>query len=218
MLQDVLKKMPDPRGKQGRKYPLWALLGLIVVGILCGRQGLMAVHRLGRKLTASQRSALGFMDGRTPAHATLTEMMRCLDDATLAHVLGQVRFKTGEDERHIAMDGKTLCGSADADGKAMHCVTAFCVGLQQAMGQEAVRGKGLEIPAAIALLRSMDLHDKVVTGDALLCQKEIAALIVKRGGDYVLPVKDNQRLLKEDIQTAFETPIFPPQHLHGNPA
>ena len=51
---------------------------------------------------------------------------------------------------------------------------------------------------------------KIVTGDAIFCQKSIAAKIVERGGDYVFPVKDNQKTLRQDIETAFNEPVFPP--------
>jgi len=44
----------------------------------------------------------------------------------------------------------------------------------------------------------------------LFCQKSIVAKIVEKEGDYVLPVKDNQKNLRENIQTAFDEPVFPP--------
>lgn len=30
------------------------------------------------------------------------------------------------------------------------------------------------------------------------------------GGDFVLPVKDNQKDLRENIEAAFNGPVFPP--------
>jgi predicted transposase YbfD/YdcC len=42
------------------------------------------------------------------------------------------------------------------------------------------------------------------------CQKSITAKIAEGGGDYVFPVKDNQKSLKEYIETAFKEPVFPP--------
>ena len=50
------------------------------------------------------------------------------------------------------------------------------------------------------------LHGKVITGDAMLTQHKIAKQIVEHGGDYLLAVKDNQPLLREDIQALFEAP------------
>ena len=33
------------------------------------------------------------------------------------------------------------------------------------------------------------------------------------GGDYIFPVKDNQKTLRQDIETAFNEPVFPPVHM-----
>src|SRR5262249_54765787 len=71
------------------------------------------------------------------------------------------------------------------------------------LGQVAVDAKSNEITASPQLLELLDLRDKIVTIDAMGCQKEIAAAIVEQGGDYVLAVKDNQPTLAADIQAAF---------------
>lgn len=92
-------------------------------------------------------------------------------------------------------------------------LSAFCGGLQKVLGHAASRGKGLEIPDALKLLEQLDLTGKIVTGDAMFCQKSITAKIVERGGDYLLPVKDNQKNLRADIETAFNEPVFPPHSL-----
>jgi predicted transposase YbfD/YdcC len=60
------------------------------------------------------------------------------------------------------------------------------------------------------LLERLDLKGQIVTGDAIFCQKSITAKIAEGGGDYVSPVKDNQKSLKENIETAFKEPVFPP--------
>jgi len=85
--------------------------------------------------------------------------------------------------------------SKDGEGKAVHVLSAFCGGLQKVLGHAASRGKGREIPDALKLLEQFDLTGKIVTGDAMFCQKSITAKIVERDGDYILPVKDNQKNL-----------------------
>ena len=92
-------------------------------------------------------------------------------------------------------------------------LSAFCGGLQTVLGHEASRAKGREIPDALKLLERLDLKDKIVTGDAIFCQKSITAKILERGGDYVFPVKNNQKTLKDNIETAFNEPVFPPVSL-----
>ena len=173
----------------------------------------MSVYRMGRSLTEEQRRQLGFRR-KMPCHATLTETIRAIDADGLAEILGRV-VVMGDDEthRHISIDGKTMCASKDGEGRAVHCVSAFCFALQHVVDHTASRGKGMEIPDALKLLSRIDLKDKIVTGDAMFCQKAIAEKIVERGGDYVLPVKKNQKNFLDDIQTAFKEPIFPPRNL-----
>jgi hypothetical protein len=230
-LKTILRQIPDPRGKQGQDYTLWSILNLIVVSLLCGRRGMKAAFLLGRSLTRRQKAKLGFIRGTTPCHATLTETLRVIDAQALADVLGGVCLEDGLTARHIAIDGKTMRASKDSEGKASplldrfpreagkgkremgeaaHVLSAFCGALQTVLGHEASRGNGLEIPDALKLLERLDLKGKIVTGDAIFCQKSIAAKIVERGGDYVFPVKDNQKTLRQDIETAFNEPVFPP--------
>ncbi len=212
-LKKVLEQIPDPRGRQGRDYRLWSILGLILVSMLCGRRGMKAAFHLGRSLTREQKRQLGFMRGHTPCHATLTETLRVLDARAVADILGAVVMADHGDDRHIAIDGKTLRASKDADGRAEHVLSAFCGGLQTILSHEASRGKGLEIPDALKLLARLDLHDRIVTGDAIFCQKSITQAVVDGGGDYLLPIKNNQKTLRENIETAFAEPVFPPRHL-----
>ena len=209
-LRFILQQIPDPRGRQGRDYRLWSILGLIVVSMLCGRRGMKATFLLGRSLTRRQKAQLGFVSGATPCHATLTETLRIIDARALADALGSLYFEENGDARHIAIDGKTMRASKDGEGKAEHVLSAFCGGLQTVLSHEASRGKGLEIPDALKLLERLDLKDKIVTGDAIFCQKSITAKIVESGGDYVFPIKDNQKTLRENVETAFEEPVFPP--------
>ena len=187
-LKKVLERIPDPRGRQGRDYRLWSILGLILVSMLCGRRGMKAAFLLGRSLTRVQKRQLGFMRGHTPCHATLTETLRILDAQAVADILGAVVLADNSDDRHIAIDGKTLRASKDEDGRAEHVLSAFCGGLQTILSHEASRGKGLEIPDALKLLARLDLRDRIVTGDAIFCQRAIAQTVVDAGGDYLLPV------------------------------
>jgi hypothetical protein len=214
MLREILSNIPDPRGRNGRDYQLWSLLGLIIVGFLCGRKGLAAVHRMGRGMSREQRRSLGF-GYHTPCLSTLTETMQLVDADVLSVALGQAVLLDGTVSRHIAIDGKTMCASKNGESKATHCVSAFCVSLQNVIDHTASVGKGFEIPDALALIDKLELKNKIVTGDALLCQKEICEKIIKKNGNYILPVKDNQKTLKEDIKTAFEMPIFPPKNVSG---
>ena len=206
-LKTILRQVPDPRGKQGQDYMLWSILSLIIVslrwtarnegGLSCSGGASAGVKRWTRLHTRT-----------TPCHATLTETSRVIDAEALADVLVALRpRKAGTRVTSPSMADDA--GRKDSEGKAEHVLSAFCSSLQTVLGHEASRSKGLEIPIA-ELLERLDSRGKIVTGDAIFCQKSIAAEIVERGGDYVFPVKDNQNTLRQDIETAFNEPVFPP--------
>src|ERR1700726_2663467 len=97
-LRKVLERIPDPRGRQGRDYRLWSILGLILVCMLCGRRGMKAAFLLGRSLTRMQKRQLGFMRGHTPCHATLTETQAILKARDVADFMcAVVMMDTGVD-------------------------------------------------------------------------------------------------------------------------
>jgi len=50
------------------------------------------------------------------------------------------------------------------------------------------------------LLEVLSVEGCIIVGDALHCQKETAAVVVKKKADYLLSVKDNQSALKQDIE------------------
>ena len=91
-------------------------------------------------------------------------------------------------------------------------VSAWAVENHLTLGQVATDAKSNEITAIPELLKLLDLEGAVVTIDAMGCQKDIAAGIVQREGEYVLAVKENQPHLYEDIQQAFEEALE-----HGEP-
>lgn len=105
---------------------------------------------------------------------------------------------------HIAIDGKTLCGSAGSKLGPLHLVSAWAAEANLTLGQVAVDGKSNEITAIPQLLELLDLQGALVTIDAMGCQKEIAKKIIAGGGDYVLAVKGNQERLLEDVQATVQ--------------
>ena len=79
----------------------------------------------------------------------------------------------------------------------------------QVLGQVRVAAKTNEHKAALELLGLIPVHGSVITGDAMFCQKELSEEVLRRGGDYVWVVKDNQPTLKADIALAFAEPLSP---------
>jgi predicted transposase YbfD/YdcC len=107
----------------------------------------------------------------------------------------------------IAIDGKTMKQSYDRNHsqKPLHIVSAWSSSHQLVLGQKKVNKKSNEVTAIPALLELLEIAGSIITIDALGCQKEIAALIIKKKGDYLLALKGNQKLLHEDVKNWFES-------------
>ena len=73
-----------------------------------------------------------------------------------------------------------------------------------------------ELTEAPALLAALPLTGRVVTGDALYCQRALCDQIRAAGGDYLVLVKENQPTLLGDIRTLFDEP--PPREVFGHAA
>jgi predicted transposase YbfD/YdcC len=105
----------------------------------------------------------------------------------------------------LGIDGKTQRGNGTSTQKANHIVSAvdargFCV------GEVRVDEKSNEITAIPELLRVINVKGHIVTIDAMGCQTDIAALIIKKRGDYVLALKGNQSSLHDDVKLYFADP------------
>ena len=62
---------------------------------------------------------------------------------------------------------------------------------QAGLAQMAVDAKTNEHKAALQLLDMIDVQDKVITGDAAFCQRDLSGKIAEKGA-YLRQVKDNQ--------------------------
>ena len=208
-LIEVLAEMPDFRHSRGKRHPLVAMLALACSAMLCGYRSYTAIAEWGRNYGANLAQALGFTR-QPPCAATLHTVLRGVDRDVLEAMLGvwaegllgETPGAEGQPEA-IALDGKTLRGSRKQGAPGAHLLSAFAHRLGLTLAQHAVADKTNEIPVALDVLRGIVLEGRIVTMDALLTQRHIAQGIVEAGGDYVMPVKDNQPQLLEDIQTVF---------------
>ena len=103
------------------------------------------------------------------------------------------------------LDGKTI-KSTDAIRtieKMMNIVTAYTdTGIS--IGQKTVDSKSNEIPAVRELIEMLDIEGKVLTMDAMHCQKETVEKIIDNKGDYVVQLKANQGTFHKDVYAMFD--------------
>ena len=134
-------------------------------------------------------------------------LAEALDVAAFERAFGAWRAATGvAPAEAVALDGKTLRGSAKHGVPAAHLLSAFSQRLGVTLGQRPVDDKTNEIPVAPELISQLAVAGRVWTMDALLTQRAVAQAIRDGGGDYVMVVKENQPRLHQDIATLFGSP------------
>ncbi len=211
-LAAALAKVPDPRRPHGWRpayapLPLVAVLQLVVAATLCGARSLYAIAQWGQDRLEDDPAllvSLGLPAGRRPCVATLHRLFKALDVTAFETALGTWLSQTGVAPTDaLAVDGKTLRGIHGEAIPGVHLVAAYAHQAGAVLRQVQTGGKGQELAAAQQVLRQVPLAGRLVTTEALLTQREVARQIVAGGGDYLLPVKDNQPTLRADLAEAF---------------
>jgi hypothetical protein len=187
-LIDVLATVPDFRRPQGQRHPLRAILGLAVAATLCGYRSYGAIAEWGHLYGDDLARALGFTRPKTPCVGTFHTVFRHLDreafEAALTHWAEQclAALPPGQGQLEpMALDGKSLRGSRKQGAINVHLLSVLSQRLGLTLAQQAVDDKTNEIPAAQELLAGLVLEGRVLTMDALLCQREIARTIRQKG-------------------------------------
>lgn len=204
---DHFAAVTDPRMERCKRHPLMDILVIGICAVICGADDWVAMERFGKAKRKWFSRFLALPNG-IPSHDTFQRVFARLDPQQFQQCfldwIETIREKTqGE---IIALDGKTLRGSADRGGKkgAIHMVSAWATANRLVLGQRKVDDKSNEITAIPELLRVLEIAGCIVTIDAMGCQKDIAELIINQDGDYLLALKGNQGTLREDVKFYFE--------------
>lgn len=214
-LLGLLAQIPDPRSRQGRRHPLAAMLTAIVCAILTGARGYRAIAQWTRAQNSTAWQWLGFRR-KPPCANSFRNLLLALNPEVLESVLrrwmaGMVELPITGAPQAVAMDGKSLCNTLAAHERNVHLLSLFDQATGSVLSQQAVPPTTNEAKTAMALLKTIVLKGRLITGDAMFCQREVCQEIVDSGGDYLFVVKDNQPELKAAIAADFQ-PGFSPRH------
>lgn len=210
-LWDFLGSIPDPRSASGRRFSLQSVLAIIIAGTLAGRNSVRSIARWASKLILEELQILNIDRKKAPTQTTIHEVLCRLEPQHIEQAFSQwvTSFDNNDELLQVIIDGKTLKASANESYPALHLLAAYCANISGVIAQISVGTKKNEITAAKELLFDMPLEGKVISGDAIFCQKKLCSIILKNKGDYIFVVKRNQKQLLEDIKTVFKKHFFP---------
>ena len=208
--------LEDPRDERGKKYKLIDILIMTIYGLLCGLKDFTNIADF-MKLKEDYFTKLLNLENGTPSHDCLSDLYASIDPKQFMKIFIEwtkdiLEKKTG---KKISIDGKAIKSATDKinNGNIPYIVSAFIGEIGLSMGEVKVDVKSNEITAIPELLDLLDIEGATITIDAIGTQEDIVNKIVNKGGHYVLPVKDNQRILKKEIKSQFDSY----NNLLGNP-
>lgn len=207
--------LEDPRDIRGKKYKLIDILIMTIYGLLCGLTDYTNIADF-MKIKEDYFTKLLNLENGTPSHDCLSDLFAAIDSKKFMEIFIEwtkeiLNKKTG---KNISIDGKAIKSATDKinNGNIPYIVSAFIGELGLSIGQIKVNDKSNEITAIPELLDLLDVEGATITIDAIGTQENIVNKIVEKKAHYVLPVKDNQRELKKQIKSQFDSY----NNLYGN--
>jgi predicted transposase YbfD/YdcC len=206
---DRIRQLTDVRKAKGKRYRLETVLMIIVLAKLCGNDRPMEIADWGRNHQEQLVKEMQLKRAKLPHYNTYRRIIAYgVYQEEIERLVGEYNQK-GEHGEVYAMDGKALRGVRKKDEEGVeYLLSVYDVEQAKVMSQVEVGRKENEITKAPKALKSVEISQKVVTGDAIHTQKALATQIVDQGGDYVFPVKENQDRLYKNIQQLF-APEYP---------
>jgi predicted transposase YbfD/YdcC len=207
-LLDHFAALEDPRQAAKVLYPLPEIILLLLCATLAGANDFVEIQLWGRQNLAFLRRFRPYRHG-IPSHDTVNDVTNALDPELFkACFTAWVETLRESEPDQIAIDGKTARRTHNrAKGRdPLHLVSAWASRQRLVLGQEATNAKSNEITAIPLLLERLALAGALVTIDAIGTQVEIAQLILDKGGDYLLALKENRPATYADVELFFAAP------------
>jgi len=199
-IREKLAVITDLRHQGYIEHKLSDVLILVMCAVLCG------LDELGDILIFAQKRQDFFMEQfgieKIPSKPTLSRILNMVKGEAVAGVIIEImREIAGSGGEVLAVDGKTICRTTK-DGhphSALQILTAYLTESGVVLGQASIHEKTNEIPVFQEMLDYLDISGKTITADAMHCQKETCRKIIKNHGNYVFGLKENQKLLYDDV-------------------
>ena len=201
-LMEVLEEVPDPRSARGVRYRFSHLLLMCVYAVLAGHSASVEIAYYAELNFEYFRELLKIE--KIPSHDTFSRVLRFTDFEKLSVSLGEwlkenfpTVYEKYQDRKVLHIDGKAVRAASEKSKgeKPVYHLNAMYEGESIGVMVKRVGDKENEISCLPDYLGVFELSNTVITMDAMGCNQTVIKAIKKGGGNYVLPVKENQKKL-----------------------
>lgn len=178
-LIEAFSVIQDPRRAEGKRYPLVALLIIMMMSIVCG---LCRYREMARFADANKKDLqrfFGLKGGRMPSHVTFRSIIQSVNFEQLNEAFMQwaQHYITVAPGAWVNVDGKVIRSTVSNAHEAFQNFISLVSFFVQERGQVLAVGrlenkKSSEIHTVQEMIKLFDLQDVIFTMDALHCQKK----------------------------------------------
>lgn len=208
-LMAAVSRVADPRQRRGVRHPFSAILGLTLLGLICRLHEFAALQRWAARHWHLLRRPLGFRRGKPPHATTISRTLSkfSLEDFQMAFRQWLKELVADQEVLVVAVDGKTSKQGFDPTGNPLQMLNVFAQQIKACLGQWPLAGDKSTEPEVLKAHLS-ELFEtypalRLITGDALYAQRNLADLILQSGHDYLFQIKANQPDILDAVQTCF---------------
>ena len=214
----IVKKQEDTRDAPNIRHKMEDIILIVLFAILAKCNEWTEIESFAKKKEKWLKKHLELPNGIS-SHDTIQRVISLLDPNslyadTINYLIEKINTLSSSNERDIlSMDGKTSNGSKRSTGKnkeeqVVNTMSVYSTNYGISLVQDYISEKTNEIPMGPKLLEKLNLKNCVVTADALNTQVDTIKAILKGKADYVLPVKENQKLTYEEIKMYYTDKNF----------
>jgi hypothetical protein len=205
----AMSSVADPRHPRGVRHPFASILALTLLGLVCRINDFAGLQRWAARHWHLLRKPLGFIRRRPPHATTLSRTLATfsLEEFQVAFSQWLQAVVSQQTALAAAVDGKTSKQGLDPQGDPIQMLNVFAQDVKACLGQWPLEGDKSTEPEVLKAHLS-ELFEKypalrLITGDALFAQRNLAELIVASGHDYLFQIKANQPDILDAAQTCF---------------
>lgn len=205
-LIDFIKEYPDPRYQKGVRYNFSDLLLIIIYAVLSGFGTGVEIAEYAEYYEEYFKKLINIK--KAPSHDTFSRIIRMINFDYLSSILSRwlaanypELFEKYGGLKVLHFDGKAIKAAAlKSEGeRPIYLFNAMYEGQTISLTTMKIGSKENEQGKAIEFLKIFDLENTIITADAAMTTEPIINYIEDKNGYYLLPVKDNQKRLKESI-------------------
>jgi DDE family transposase len=206
-LMAALSEVADPRQPRGVRHPFSGILALALLGLICRIHEFAALRRWAASHWRLLKKPLGFVRGRPPHPTTLSRTLAkfSLEEFQAAFSRWLQAILADQDALCAAVDGKTCRQGFGAHGDPVQLLNVFVQDVKACLGQWPLEGEKCTEPEVLKahLVELFERYPalRLITGDALYAQRNLAELILASGHDYLFQIKGNQPDVLDVAQT-----------------